>query len=150
MSISQKSAWIQFLIFAGVIVGWMVLFAVNGTVFYWLDETMKMTFYYISAAGFAALVTMNLIMSLLGERRRIASDERDKAIWRRASLWATAVSYTTVAILLLLTSILYMKQSSEAISVYFPLFIVVIGGVTLLLTQSIVAIVLYGRNMSYA
>jgi len=44
MSISQKSAWIQFLIFASVVAGWAVLFAFNGTVFYWLDETMKMIF----------------------------------------------------------------------------------------------------------
>ena len=71
----------------------------------------------------------------------------DRAIFRRASLWATGMSYTTVVALLLAVSITYMNQGSDAVSVYFPLFIVLAGGVTLLLTQSITALFLYSRKV---
>jgi hypothetical protein len=33
--------------------------------------------------------------------------------------------------------------------VYFPLFFVLIGGVTLLLTQAITALVMYGRKVNH-
>ena len=149
MSMNQKCAWGQLLIFASVVVGWLALFAVNGTIFYWQNEAMKMAFYILSAIGFGSLVLMNLTVNLIGKRRGLISDERDKSIWRRASLWATGVSYTVVVALLLVLSITYMNQGSEAVSVYFPLFIVVVGGVVLLLTQAITALILYNRKVSY-
>ena len=149
MSMNQKYAWIQLLIFAVVAISWLILFILNGTIFYWQDDSMKMTFYILSAIGFASLVLMNLIVSVLGGRGKLLSDERDKSIWRRASLWATGVSYTVVVTLLLVLAIIYMNQSVEAISVYFPLFIVIVGGVVLLLTQAITAIILYNRKVSH-
>jgi len=149
MSMNQKSAWIQLIIFTSVIISWTVIFIANGTVFYWQNEAMKMIFYIISAIGFAGLVIMNLIVSIFCGRGKLISDERDKSIWRRASLWATGVSYTVVGILLLVIAITYMNQGSEMISVYFPLFIVLIGGVVLLLTQAITALILYNRKVSY-
>ena len=94
MSTNQKCAWIQLLIFTAVLVSWLILFILNGTIFYWQNDSMMMIFYIISAIGFVALVLMNLIVSLLGGRRKLLSDERDKSIWRRASLWATGASYT--------------------------------------------------------
>ena len=149
MSMNQKCAWVQLMIFASVIISWVVIFIVNGTIFYWQDDAMKMIFYIVSAIGFAGLVIMNLIVSIFGGRKKLLSDERDKSIWRRASLWATGVSYTVVGILLLIVAITYMNQGSEVISVYFPLFIVLIGGVVLLLTQAITALILYNRKVSY-
>jgi len=149
MSMNQKCAWIQLIIFASVFISWIVIFIVNGTIFYWQDNSMMMMFYIISAIGFGGLVIMNLIVSIFGGRGKLLSDERDKSIWRRASLWATGVSYTIVGILLLAVAITYMNQDSEVISVYFPLFIVLIGGVVLLLTQAITALILYNRTISY-
>ena len=146
---NQKCAWIQLLIFAVLAISWLILFILNGTIFYWQDDSMKMTFYILSAIGFASLVLMNLIVSVLGGRGKLLSDERDKSIWRRASLWATGTSYTIVVTLLLVLAIVYMNQSVEAISVYFPLFIVIVGGVVLLLTQAITAIILYNRKVHY-
>jgi len=43
-----------------------------------------------------------------------------------------------------------MEKGSESIPVYFPLFIVIVGGVTLLLTQAITALLLYGRKVNHA
>jgi len=131
------------------VIGWSVVFISNGTIFYWQNDTIMMTFYIISALGFGLLVLMNIVVGILGGRGRSMSDERDKSIWPRASLWATGVSYTVVGILLLLVSITYMNQGSNVISVYFPLFIVIIGGVTLLLAQAITALVIYNRKVSY-
>jgi hypothetical protein len=149
MSINQKCAFVQLLIFAAVIIGWSVLFISNKTIFYWQDSAMKMIFYIIAAVGFALLVLMNVTVGFLGKRGKLVSDERDKFIWRRASLWATGVSYTVVVALLLVLAIAYMNQSSDMISVYFPLFIILIGGVVLLLTQAIAVLILYNRKVSY-
>ena len=150
MTISQKTAWAQLAIFGALVIGWVVLFTINGTVFYWQDETMKMTFYWLCAAAFAALVIMNITASILKGRLKAATDERDRMILRKASLWATGVSYSFVAALLLALAITYMNSGSETVPVYFPFFIVIIGGVTLLLTQAITALLLYGRKVNHA
>ncbi len=149
MTISQKTAWVQLAIFGALVIGWAVLFIINGTVFYWQDDTVKMTFYWLSAAAFAALVIMNITASILKSRLKAVTDERDRAIFRRASLWATGTSYTMVVALLLALAITYMNNNSETIPVYFPLFIVLAGGVTLLLTQAIAALLMYGRKVKH-
>lgn len=150
MTISQKTAWTQLGIFGALVTGWVVLFAIKGTIFYWQDETMMMTFYWLCAAAFIALVLMNTTAVILKSRLKAVTDERDKSIFRKASLWATGVSYSVVATLLLVLAIIYMDGGSETIPVYFPLFIVIVGGVTLLLTQAIAALLLYGRKVSHA
>jgi hypothetical protein len=150
MTVSQKTAWAQLAIFGALVIGWVILFAVNGTIFYWQDNAMKMTFYWLCAAAFGALVIMNIVASVLKGRLKAVTDERDKAIFRRASLWATGVSYSVVAALLLVLAIVYMDSGNESVPVYFPLFIVIVGGVTLLLTQAITALVLYGRKVDHA
>ncbi|TES84688.1 MAG: hypothetical protein E3J92_00725 [Dehalococcoidia bacterium] len=150
MTISQKTAWAQLAIFGALVIGWVVLFTINGTVFYWQDETMKMTFYWLCAAAFAALVIINITASILKGRLKAATDERDRMILHKASLWATGVSYSFVAALLLALAITYMNSGSETVPVYFPFYIVIIGGVTLLLTQAITALLLYGRKVNHA
>jgi hypothetical protein len=152
MSLSQKLAWGQLSIFAAIIIGWLTLFIYRGTIFYWHDDSTMMIFYILAGIGFALLVLMNVTVGIIGikrGRKAIISDERDKSIFRKASLWATGLSYTVVVALLLVLAITYMNQGSEAIPVYFPLFIVLVGGVTLVLTQAIVALVLYSRKVSY-
>jgi len=150
MTISQKTAWAQLGIFGALVIGWVVLFTMKGTIFYWQDETLKMTFYWLCAAAFAALVIMNIIAGILKSSLKAVTDERDKSIFRKASLWATGVSYSVVAALLLVLGIIYMDSGSETVPVYFPLFIVIVGGVTLLLTQAITALLLYGRKVNHA
>ncbi len=149
MSLSQKCAWGQLSIFGAVLIGWLVLFISRGTIFYWQDYSMMMTFYILAGAGFALLVLMNLTVSIRRDRKAVSSDERDRSIFRKALLWATGVSYTVVVALLLVLAITYMNQGSDIIPVYFPLFIVLVGGVTLVLTQAITALVLYSRKVSH-
>lgn len=149
MSMSQKTAWTQLVIFSALVLSWVILFAINGTIFYWQDDTFKMTFYWLCAAAFAALVIMNIAAGIVQSRNKEIVDERDKLIFRKASLWATGVSYSVVAALLLVLSITYMNENSDTLPVYFPLFIVIVGGVTLLLTQAITAILLYGRRVDH-
>ncbi|UCB42664.1 MAG: hypothetical protein JSV77_09450 [Dehalococcoidales bacterium] len=147
MSLNQKCAWGQLAIFGLMVIGWLVLFVMNGTIFYWQDNSMMMTFYSISGAGFVLLVLMNMWATLRRKHTEVSSDERDRAVFRRASLWATGISYTTVGVLLLTVTITYMNRGSDTVPVYFPLFIVLVGGVTLLLTQSIAALFLYSRKV---
>jgi hypothetical protein len=150
MSISQKTAWIQLIIFAVLIVAWAALFAIKGTIYYWEDEGMKNIFYYLSAGAFAVLVGMNTTVTLATRGRTNLSDERDRTIFRKASLWATGVSYTVVAGLMLATAIAFMSRGLASIPVYFPLFIVVVGGALLLLVQGLVAVILYERKVHHA
>ena len=149
MTMSQKTAWAQLAIFGALVISWVVLFSIRGTIFYWQDNTMKMTFYWLCAAAFAALVIMNVVAGILKSRLKAVTDERDRSIFRKASLWATGVSYSVVAALLLALAITYMEKNGETIPVYFPLFIVIIGGVTLTLTQAITALLLYERKVSH-
>ena len=149
MTISQKTAWAQLGIFGALVISWVVLFSIKGTVFYWQDDAMKMTFYWFCAAAFAALVVMNVVATILKSRLNAVTDERDRSIFRKASLWATGTSYTVVVALLLVLAITYMDSGSETIPVYFPLFIVIVGGVTLTLTQAITALLLYGRKVNH-
>lgn len=150
MSTSQKTAWAQLGIFGALVVGWIILFIVNSTIFYWQDDVMKMVFYWLAAAAFAALVVMNIAATIFKSRTKAVTDERDRSIFRKASLWATGTSYTVVVALLLVLAITYMDSGSDSVPVYFPLFIVLVGGVTLLLTQAITALLLYGRKVDYA
>jgi hypothetical protein len=150
MSMGQKRFWAQLGIFGALIISWVALFLVNGTAFYWQDNVMKMTFYWFCTAAFATLVIMNVVISIIQKRRREITDERDRAIFRRASLWAAGASYTVVVALLLALSIFNQSQGEETISVNFPLFIVIIGGVALLLTQAIAALIMYGEKVKYA
>lgn len=149
MSLSQKFVWGQLVIFGGLVIGWLILFVSRGTIFYWQDESMMMIFYILSGSAFILLILMNLWASFGRNRKEITSDERDKSIFRKASLWATGVSYTVIASLLLAVAITYMNLEKETIPVYFPLFIVLIGGVTLLLTQAVVALILYNRKVRH-
>ena len=48
---------------------------------------------------------MNTWASIRRSRTEVAVDEWDRAIFRKASLWATGVSYTAVAALLLAVAI---------------------------------------------
>jgi cytochrome bd-type quinol oxidase subunit 2 len=110
---------------------------------------MKMTFYWLTAAAFVGLVIMNIIMIAIQKKQKEITDERDRSIFRRASLWATGTSYTVVVILLLLLTITYTNRNSDAIPVNFSLFIVIIGGATLVLTQAITALIFYGRKFKH-
>jgi hypothetical protein len=150
MSLNQKCAWIQLGIFGGLLIGWLVLFVSGGTIFYWQSDSMKVTFYIISGAAFGLLLLMNTWTSLRRSRGEVASDERDRAIFRRVSLWATGISYTVVGTLLLVVAITYMNRGSDSVPVYFPLFIILVGGVTLLLTQAVTALILYNRQVDDA
>jgi hypothetical protein len=149
MTISQKTAWAQLGIFGALVIGWVALFLANGTIFFWQDETMKLTFCWLAAAAFAALVVMNITATVLKSRLKAVTDERDRTIFRRASLWGTGTSYTVVVALLLALAITYMNENRAAVPVYFPLFIVLVGGVTLVLTQAVAALVMYGRKVDH-
>jgi hypothetical protein len=150
MSISQKAAWAQLAIFGGLLISWIVLFTANGTIFYWQTDGVKITFYWFNAAAFTALLIMHIIAGVMSKSLKTTLDERDKAISRRAWLWASGVSYTVVIALLVALTATYMSNNKDNISVYFPQFIILAGGLTLVLTQAIAVLVLYGRKVIYA
>jgi archaellum biogenesis protein FlaJ (TadC family) len=102
----------------------------------------------IFGALFIGWLTL-LIMGLIQKTKKEITDERDKSIFRRASLWAAGISYSVVVILLLVLSITYMNRSSNTVPVNFPLLIVITGGATLVLTQAATALVLYGRKFTH-
>ena len=149
MTISQKTAWTQTAVFAVLVVGWAVLFLWNGTVFYWQDDTMKMTFYWMNAAALTLFFILQVISAILKRNSKAGVDERDTAIFRRATLWATGMSYSVVIALLIVLAAVYMEKENASLSIYFPPFIVITGWVTLSLTQPIAALIMYGRKVNH-
>ena len=147
MPIQQKCAYIQLLIFLTVIASWLVLFISNNTIFFWQNDLVKMSYYLITAIGFGLLFFLNLIVSIFIKHGKPFSDERDKIIWKRATMWALGISYTVIVIILLVLSIIYMNLGSNDVSVYFPLFIVLTGGVVLLFSQAVAALIMYNRKV---
>jgi hypothetical protein len=149
MTISQKTAWVQSIIFAALIIGWGVLFLRNGTIFYWQDEAMKMTFLWMNAAALAIFVIMQVFTAISKGRAKAAVDERDRAVFRRATLWAVGISYSVVIALLVIVAAVYMEKGNTDISVYLPLFIVFTGWLALSLAQPIAALIMYGRKVNH-
>lgn len=149
MSISQKTAWIQLVIFGLMFLGWIILFAVNGTIFFWEDAGMKDIFYYTCAGAFAILFGLNLTVSLATRGRTALNDERDKTIFRMASIWAAGLTLTLILVALLVLSIVYMDLDSPTIPVYFPLFIVLAGGAFLMFSQAVASVICYGRTVRH-
>ncbi|MDD4924558.1 MAG: hypothetical protein PHF74_07005 [Dehalococcoidales bacterium] len=147
MPVQQKCACTQLLIFVTVIAGWLVLFISNNTIFFWQNDLMKMAYYLITATGFGLLFFLNLLAIIFIKHGKPFSDERDKIIWKRATLWALGISYTVMVIILLALSIIYMNLGCDTVSVYFPLFIVLTGGVVLLFSQAVAALIMYNRKV---
>ena len=149
MSISHKTAWIQLIIFSLLFIAWGILFAVNGTIFFWQNDPVKDIFYYSCAGAFAILFGLTLTVSIATHGRNALNDERDRLIFRTASFWATSISLVIVMIMLLSVSITYMNRDSAAVPVYFPLFIVLVGAALLMLTQAIASVIMYGRMLRH-
>lgn len=149
MSISQKTAWVQLIIFALLVIIWAVLFGVNGTVFYWQDDGMKDIFYYTCAGAFAIVFGLNVTLSVAARGRTALNDERDRSIFRTASFWAASVALTLVLISLVLLTIVSTERGSVTVSVYFPFSIALAGAVIVMLTQAIVSVVLYRKGIRH-
>ena len=149
MSISHKTAWIQLIIFGLLFISWGILFAVNGTIFFWKEDSAKDIVYYSCAGAFAVLFGLNLTVSLATAGRNALNDERDRLIFRTASFWAASLSLIAVMAALLAISIIYMNHNDTTISVYFPLFIVLAGASFLMFTQAVASVILYGRQLHH-
>ena len=76
MTLRQKCAWGQLVIFGATLIGWLVLFTTNGTIFYWQNDSMMMTFYAISGTAFVLLVLMNILVTLRRNHTEVTMDER--------------------------------------------------------------------------
>ena len=100
-----------------------------------------MTFYSLDAAGFGAFVGMQVSSGIYKSYSKTATDERDAVVSRKSWLWAAGTSFSVVIALLVVLTATYMKDGSETISVYFPQFVILTGGVILVLTQAIAAVV---------
>ena len=149
MSISQKTAWIQLSIFSLLIITWAVLFGINGTVFFWQDETVKDVFYYTCAGAFAVVFGLNLTVGIATRGRSVLNDERDRAVFRSASYWAAGTTLMLVLAALVALTIVYMNRDSATVSVYFPLFIVLVACAVLMLVQALASVIIYARGVHH-
>ncbi len=149
MSISQKTAWIQLSIFSLLIITWAVLFGINGTVFFWQDETVKDVFYYTCAGAFAVVFGLNLTVGIATRGRSVLNDERDRAVFRGASYWAAGITLVLVLAALVALTIVYMNRDSATVSVYFPLFIVLVACAVLMLVQALASVIIYARGVHH-
>ena len=149
MSISQKTAWIQLSIFSLLIITWAVLFGINGTVFFWQDETVKDVFYYTCAGAFAVVFGLNLTVGIATRGRSVLNDERDRTVFRSAFYWAAGITLVLVLAALVALTIVYMNRESTTVSVYFPLFIVLVACAVLMLVQALASVIIFARGVHH-
>ena len=146
MSTSQKMALGNLIVWGSYLVALAVALAVNGTVFFWQEDTLRNTFYIITGVAIVAFIIMMLVVWTAKARAGDVIDERDNAIMNRVNALAGPVAMTAVAVTALALSIIYLTDKSSVMSPYFLLYITMINVVVYWLSQAIFTLIAYRKN----
>lgn len=146
MSPNQKRAWGNIVVWGAFVVASAVILSVNGTVFFWQDDTIRNTFYAITGAVIVAWFIMMLFVWLRTPGNRTAADERDNIIMSRVNAAAGPIAMTAVAITVLVLLIIYLKDENSVISPYFLIYIALANIVVYWLAQGIITLIAYRRS----
>lgn len=146
MSTNQRRAWGNIIVWGLYLIVSAIVLALNGTIFFWQDDSLRNTFYAITGA---AAVGWFLMMSVVWGRRSksaIDIDERDNEIMSRVNAAAGPIAMTAVALTTLVVMIIYLKDRDSVISPYFLMYITLINVVVYWLAQGIITLVAYRRS----
>ena len=146
MSPNQKRAWGNIIVWGAFLVASAVALAVNGTVFFWQQDSLRTIFYSITGAAFAAFFIMMLIAWLSTPKNTTASDERDNEIMARVNAAAGPIAMTAVAVTALALMIIYLEDKTSVISPYFLIYIVLINVIVYWLSQAVITLIAYRRS----
>jgi hypothetical protein len=97
MTVNQKRAWGNIIVWGSFLVASAIVLSVNGTIFFWQEDALRNTFYAITGAAFVAWFIMMLVVWLTASRSKITADERDNEIMSRVNAAAGPIAMTAVA-----------------------------------------------------
>jgi len=146
MSPNQKRAWGNIVVWGAFLVASAIVLAINGTVFFWQDDSLRNTFYTITGAAIVAWFIMMLLVWLSTPGNTTAADERDGMIMARVNAAAGPIAMTAVAVTTLVLLIIYLEDKSSVISPYFLIYIALANIVVYWLAQGIITLIAYRRS----
>lgn len=146
MSPNQKRAWGNIVIWGTFLVASVAVLSINGTVFFWQDDTLRNTFYVITGAAIVAWFIMMLLVCLRTPGNTTAADERDSMIMSHVNAAAGPIAMTAVAVTALALMIIYLEDKASVISPYFLIYIALANIVVYWLAQGIITLIAYRRS----
>jgi hypothetical protein len=139
-------AWGNVVVWGSYLATSVILLAVNGTVFFWQEDSLRNTFYAITGVAIAAFIIMLLVVWTRKSKAGVTTDERDNAIVNRVNALAGPIAMTAVAVTSLVLMIVYLEDKSSVMSPYFLIYITMINVVVYWLAQAIYTLVAYRRS----
>ena len=146
MSPNQKRAWGNIIIWGAFLVASAIVLAVNDTVFYWQEDSLKNIFHAITGTAMAAFFIMMLIVWLTTSKSVTAIDERDNIIMNRVNALAGPIAMTAVAASVLTLGLIYLEDKNSVISSYFLMYIGLVNIVVYWLAQAVFTLIAYRRS----
>ena len=146
MSPNQKRAWGNIIVWGAFVVAAVIVLSVNGTVFFWQQDSLKNAFYTITGVAVVAWFIMMLVIWLSTPKTAASSDERDIQIMNRVNAAAGPVAMTVVAVTALVLMIIYLEDKTSVISPYFLIYIALVNIVVYWLAQGIITLIAYRRS----
>jgi len=146
MSASRKMAWGNVIVWGTYLVVLAIVLAVNGTIFYWQEDSLRNTFYAITGAAMAAFIIMMLVVWMRKSKAGVTVDERDNAIMNRVNALAGPIAMTAVAAISLALGLVYIEDKNSVMSPYFLMYITMINVVVYWLAQAIYTLIAYRRS----
>ena len=145
MSPNQKRAWGNIIVWGAFLIAAIIILSVNGTVFFWQQDSLRNTFYTITGVAVAAWFIMMLVV-WLSTPKMTAGDERDYQIMSRVNAAAGPVAMTAVAVTTLVLMIFYLEDKTSVISPYFLIYIALVNIVVYWLAQGIITLIAYKHS----
>ena len=146
MSPSQKMAWGNLIVWGAYLVVMAIVLAINGTIFFWQEDSLRNAFYVITGAAIVAFIIMMLVVWIGKSKAGVTIDERDNEIMNRVNTLVGPIAMTAVAVTALVLMIVYLEDKNSVISPYFLIYITMINVVVYWLAQAIYTLVAYRRS----
>lgn len=146
MTVNQKRAWGNVIVWGSFLIASAIVLGTNGTIFFWQEDGLRNTFYAITGAAFVAWFIMMLVVRLKTPRSGATTDERDNKIFSRANSLAGPIAMTTVAVSALVLCLIYLENKNSVMSPYFLMYVTLINIVVYWLAQAINVLIGYRRS----
>jgi len=146
MTTNQRRAWGNIIVWGLYLIISAIVLALNGTLFFWQDDSLRNTFYAITGAAVVGWFLMMLVVWGRRSKSGINTDERDTKIMNQVNAAAGPIAMTAVALTTLVLMIIYLEDRNSVISPYFLIYITLVNVVVYWLAQGIITLVAYRRS----
>ena len=139
-------AWGNVVVWGSYLVVLIIVLAVNGTILFWQEDSLRSAVFTITGVAVAAFIIMMLFVWIRASSTRVAIDERDNKIMNRANALAGPIAMTALAVTSLVLGLVYIEDKNSVMSPYFLIYVTMINVVVYWLAQAIHTLVAYRRN----